>query len=106
MAEEAGRSPSSRSESSRDATNTRMGPGLDLPDAGSPLYWMTPAPLIPEEIPGHVGWGIGLLVRSRVAVTTGVRWDLEGVWDGENRLLSADRATPSRVQVPVWAGPV
>jgi hypothetical protein len=35
-----------------------------------------------------------------------VRWDLEGEWDGENRLLSADRATPSRVQVPVWAGPV
>ncbi|MCT2990200.1 hypothetical protein [Propionibacterium freudenreichii] len=75
-----------------------------MPDL--PLYWMTPAPLIPEEIPGHVGWGIGLLVRSRVAVTTGVRWDLEGEWDGENRLLSADRATPSRVQVPVWAGPV
>ncbi|AZZ40238.1 hypothetical protein C0Z10_11305 [Acidipropionibacterium jensenii] len=72
----------------------------------SPLYWMTPAPLMPEEIPGHLGWGIGLLVRCRVALTTGVRWDLEGEWDHENRLLSADRATPSRVQVPVWAGPV
>lgn len=73
---------------------------------GSPLYWMTPAPLIPEEIPGHVGWGIGLFVRSRVALTTEVRWDLQGEWDGQNRLLSAQEATSSRVQVPVWAGPV